>query len=370
MTHIYLVDYIGVHCGMHYYLEAFKKVLSDIPDTEAVVLSNYPDKTGSRPFFINHYKGGKLQKGLSLLRNLNRLRSFVKNNSHDIFIYLTYGNPIDIPFLKIISSTPHHIIDIHEAIAQDVDSNLKLKSRLSSIYRNKIKAVISHSSRTDDFLKEYGFGGDRFFVPHFKYIYPKDYELKNIPLEITESVDGDKVNILFFGNINESKGIDILIDSINHLPDNIAEKANFIIAGKDFDGAIDRIPVASNRSVNIFKRHINDDELRFLYSHADYIALPYRKTSQSGILETAFYFKKPIIASDVPYFKKTLQEFPSFGVLAGNSVESYTEGLASIIEKHSECTYFSDEDYSRYENRKEVEDFKHSVSEWIMKIKQ
>lgn len=24
MKHIYIIDYLGVHCGMHYYLEAFK----------------------------------------------------------------------------------------------------------------------------------------------------------------------------------------------------------------------------------------------------------------------------------------------------------------------------------------------------------
>lgn len=365
MVTIYLVDYIGIHCGMHYYLEAFKRVLSDIPDTKIVVLSNYPERTGDKPFFVNQYKGSRIKKGLSLLRNLYRLKRFVKKDPYALYIYLTYGNPIDIPYLKIVSSARNHLIDVHEAIAQHIDSNQKLKNTLSGIYRNEIKATISHSSRTDDFMREFGFKGKRFYVPHFKYVYPKDYDLQNIPREIIDSVDKSKINILFFGNINESKGIDILIDAINHLQDNIAEKVNFIIAGKDFDGSIDRIPVATNRNVEIFKRHINDDELRFLYSNTDYIALPYRKTSQSGILETAFYFKKPIIASDVPYFRKTLEEFPSFGVLAGNTVGSYTEGLTSIIEKHSECSYFSDEDYSKYENRKKIEEFKHSISEWI-----
>ena len=55
----------------------------------------------------------------------------------------------------------------------------------------------------------------------------------------------------------------------------------------------------------------------YLYEHTDYVALPYRKTSQSGILEMAFYFRKPILASDVPYFRRMLTEFPSFGILSG-----------------------------------------------------
>jgi glycosyltransferase involved in cell wall biosynthesis len=41
---------------------------------------------------------------------------------------------------------------------------------------------------------------------------------------------------LFFGNVNESKGIDILLKAFNILPASVAEKSNIIIAGKDFDG--------------------------------------------------------------------------------------------------------------------------------------
>lgn len=121
---------------------------------------------------------------------------------------------------------------------------------------------------------------------------------------------------MFFGNLNESKGVDILLQAFNLLSDENANKFNLIIAGKDFDGAIDRVKIKDNRSVRIFKRHISDDELRFFYNQVDFLCLPYRKTSQSGILEMAFYFKKPIIASDIPYFQQTLTTFPSFGILS------------------------------------------------------
>ena len=38
---VYLVDYIGMHCGMHYYNDAFCRVLSAIPGLDISVLSNY-----------------------------------------------------------------------------------------------------------------------------------------------------------------------------------------------------------------------------------------------------------------------------------------------------------------------------------------
>lgn len=365
MNNIYLVDYLGIHCGMHYYLEAFKRVISNISDYKVSILSNYSDDKSEKPFFINQYKGNILKKGFSLILNLNKLRKFVNRHKNEVFIYLTYGNRIDEYFMKIISKCPNHIIDIHEAIAQNVDADLSLINRFKELYSTKIKNVVSHSSRTEDFLNEYGYGEFRFHVPHFKYVFPKDYDLSILNEEIKVAPEKDKINVLFFGNLSEAKGVDILMESLNFLTDDAANKLNVIIAGKDFDGSVRRVKVRAGRNIKIFLRHISDDELRYLYQNVDYLSLPYRKTSQSGILEMAFYFKKPIIASDVTYFRKTLEEFPSFGVLSGNSPEEYAKTLSEITKNHSTSVYFSDEDYARYENRKEISQFKKELSEWL-----
>lgn len=45
--------------------------------------------------------------------------------------------------------------------------------------------------------------------------------------------------------------------------------------------------------IRIFDRHINDDELVYLYSKTDYILLPYKKSSQSGILRWRLISIKP-----------------------------------------------------------------------------
>lgn len=367
MVNIYIVDYIGIHCGMHYYLEAFKIALENIPDVSIRILSNYSDCNQSA-FFLNQYKGNIFVKGLNLLNNLVRLHRFVLRHKKDILIYLSYGNSIDIPFIKIVTKCPNHVIDIHEAIAQDVDANKNLKRKFKSLYSRIIKRVISHSSRTDEFLKEYEFKGRRFFVPHFKYVFKKNYDESLISNEIKKSIERDKINLLFFGNLNESKGVDILIDSINKLPEDIANRLNVIIAGKDFDGSVNRFPIKYEHIVRIFKRHISDDELRFLYQRVDYLTLPYRKTSQSGILEMAFYFKRPILASNIPYFNKTLQEFPSFGILAGGDSQSYANTIKSVISNHKQTCFFTDDDYARYENRKEINLFISVFYNWIKEI--
>lgn len=365
MSTIYLVDYLGIHCGMHYYDEAFKKVLSGIDGCNVEILSNYSDTPGEKPFFINQYKGNIVNKGTALIRNLLRLRKFVRSHKEDIFIYLTYGNRIDLHFLAVFPKDTHLIVDIHEAIAQNVDTNTALKGKFHNFYSDPNREVISHSERTDSFLKEYNFSGHAFRVPHFKYTFPKDYKIESVHNEVSDAVNSSKINMLFFGNLNESKGIDVLMEAINILPENVAEKINFIIAGKDFDGSVGRVSPKPDRSVSIFARHISDDELRFLYERADYLLLPYRKTSQSGILEMAFYFKNPIIASDVPYFRTTLEEFPSFGVLAGYTAKEYADAICKVSESHGKIDYFADADYSRYENRKEIAEFKEDFKQTL-----
>lgn len=361
---IYLVDFIGVHCGMHYYLDAFKQILESINVGKVGIVSNFTDSEEA-PVLLNHYKGNKLNKMFLALRNLYRLDRFIKNHKTDKFIYLTYGNILDTYFLKIISKAPHHCIDIHEALAQNEDSNLKLRNKLAKIYSGKIKHVISHSTRTDDYMMQFGFEGTKFEVPHFRYIFPKEYDLSEIPTAMREAVANDKINILFFGNLTREKGIDILLDSVNNLSDKDADRINVIVAGKDIDSVYKNVKLKPDRNVHFFTRHISDKELRFLYDNVQFLALPYRKTSQSGILEMAFHFKKPIIASHIPYFRKMLTEFPSFGILDGNSSKDFSAAIHVMLQREPD-SFFNDEEYDRYQNRKEVEEFKIKFREWLI----
>ena len=348
---------------MHYYLDAFKRILESIDGVKVGIVSNYSDN-GKAPVLLNQYKGNMINKMAAAGRNLIRLRRFIRNHKDDRFIYLTYGNILDPYFLKVISRAPHHCIDIHEALAQNEDSNLRLRGKLAKVYSSSITDVITHSTRTDDYLMQFGFEGNRYEVPHFKYVFPREYNPANISDELRNSVIKGKVNILFFGNITREKGIDILLDAVNNLSDNDASRVNVIVAGKDIDGVYKRVKVKPDRSVSFFTRHITDDELIFLYENVDYLALPYRKTSQSGILEMAFYFKKPIIASDIPYFRKMLTQFPSFGYLDGNSSKDFSYALHEIL-KRKPSDFFNEDDYARYENRTEVNEFKEHFKEWL-----
>ena len=112
---------------MHYYNDAFCRVLSAVPGLDVSVLSNYAGENDGRPFFLHQYKGNRLRKICCLLRNYLMLFCFVLRNKKACFVYLAYGNSIDLPFMYIVSLAKKSIIDIHEAIAQNADDNAGLK---------------------------------------------------------------------------------------------------------------------------------------------------------------------------------------------------------------------------------------------------
>lgn len=360
---VYIIDYIGVHCGMHYYLDAFKQLIAS-DKYKVSILSNYDDNGN---IFLKHqFRGSIIRKITCLLINLFRVYKFIRKHPNDMFIYLTYGNTIDVPYMYIVSKAKYHMIDIHEAIAQHIDNKEWLKNVFRRIYTKNITTVITHSKRTEDFLSEWSYVGKSMFVPHFKYRFNKIYIESNLSPDIYDVIKKDKINLLFFGNITHAKGIDILLSAVNELDTETMKDVNVIVAGKDADGTFSTVELKYPNKVQFILRHINDDELVFLYQHSNYICMPYRKTSQSGILEMAFYFKKPIIASRIPYFEKMLNEFKSFGILAaGNNITDYSAAIKLALSfKHED--FFSDDDYSVYENRKEILSFKNNFQSILL----
>lgn len=355
---VYIVDYLGQHAGMHYYLTSFKSLLES-GGIEVHILSNFSNN-GRPPFFLYQYEGSVFHKMKCLIANYYRFRKFIANHPEECVIFLSYGNGIDIPFIRALTKVKHHMLDVHEAITQHLDSNRLLINSFKAIYRNKVRSVIIHSERTNNYLQKFGFKGYLLSVPHFEYKVPTTYNLTNIGDDVKSAYSKSRKNYLFFGSLTYDKGVDLLIDTFNHLG-MVLKHTNLVVAGKDFDGAVKIHKIKNEASVKIISRHINDDEMAFLYHGTDFVCLPYRKTSQSGVLEMAFHFKKPIIATDIPYFRTMLERFPSFGILAKSG--DYKRAIEQSVTR--ERNFYISSEYKNYLERKEFKDFINNFKNWL-----
>ena len=107
---------------------------------------------------------------------------------------------------------------------------------------------------------------------------------------------GEKA-LLFFGLVRDYKGLDILTEACNLLP----EEFRVIAAGENYT---DR-NFTSSRLLweNSF---IPDCDVGTWFNAADIVVLPYRNASQSGIAQIALAFNKPMVVTDVGGLRETV----------------------------------------------------------------
>lgn len=331
---------------MHYYDVAFADIFRE-KGLNVCICSNFSEK-GNRTFFPLFFKGLTIKKIVYLLWSYLKYLCFILTHTKDKVIYLTYGELYEIPFLLISSMAKKTFIDVHEVHALKYADDSKIAMFIESIYKRRIRNVIYHSDRTHNILK----GGkiNMLYVPHFKYVFQKVYNEDKLSEDVKKSfVNKDIKKFLFFGNLSTVKGVDVVVDVFKHL---VNANYELVIAGKNVENM--NFQGVRSQNIKVFDRHINDDELVYLYSNTDYILLPYRKSSQSGIFAMAAYFHKPMILSDIPYFSEMLSEFPSFGVKS--SLPTYGETIMKLMKKDNN-SYYTTEDCEKFEMKKDIEKF-------------
>ena len=119
-------------------------------------------------------------------------------------------------------------------------------------------------------------------------------------------LDPKRTTILFFGLIRLYKGLDILLEAFEKLP----EDYQLIIAGEPY-GSFDRYQkiidrIAKPERIHMSLKYIKDSEVSVFFSAADIAVLPYRSATQSGISSVAYHFEVPMIVTDVGGLKETV----------------------------------------------------------------
>ncbi len=155
------------------------------------------------------------------------------------------------------------------------------------------------------------------------------------------NISPDRKVILFFGFIRKYKGLDILLEAMETLPDDYV----LLIAGESygsFDYYMDLIKRKNLYSkVKMFVRYIEDSEVTNFFSAADVCVLPYKSATQSGIVGISYYYGLPIIATDVGGLKEMIVPFgtgmmvdkPAQHLLSAAIADYFNMQLRDIYEK-------------------------------------
>lgn len=202
--------------------------------------------------------------------------------------------------IKCIST----IHDLHPHESRKIwYKEFRYKLMYKQTYRNFIycKNVITNSISQYNELKQ-NYNNKNVFYHSFPSLVSEVIKNGNdIPIEL---VNINKPYILFFGRIEEYKGISLLYKTFTETPD-LYEHYYLVIAGK---GTLPFERNSNEKNVIIINRYIKDVEISKIYQNAACVVYPYISATQSGVLSLAYYFKTPILASDVPFFKYNIQQ--------------------------------------------------------------
>lgn len=140
--------------------------------------------------------------------------------------------------------------------------------------------------------------------PAYNFFKQKDMS-KDEARKILNIADDEKV-LLFFGLVREYKGLKHLLKALSILkeqdPENKA-KLRLLIAGDfaggrpEYDEMINELNIAE--LINITDGHIPTYEVEKFFAAADLLVLPYESATQSGVIQVAYSFDKPVLATNV-----------------------------------------------------------------------
>ena len=164
------------------------------------------------------------------------------------------------------------------------------------------------------------------------------------------------LNLLFFGQIKEVKGLDVLLNALGILKPKGINSFKLTIAGKVWknDFTIYQKLISQNEiedNVILDIRYIPDEEVSDFFERADLVVLPYKRIYQSGVLLNSMSFKKAVLVSDLEPFKEIINDNENGFVFNSENPSSLADKLIEIsddkdvIEKVASNAYLYVEKY-------------------------
>lgn len=244
------------------------------------------------------------------------------------------------------------VLTVHNVYPHDIGEEEKRKYRARFIrMRDNISHFIVHTENTrQEIINHFSVEDKRISVIAHGIFRPDIISKK--------SCYPKSGRIIMYGNNLPYKGADILLDSIHLLPKEVKESVWVEIVGATKPEYYERLKSkAVGLNVHFIPTFIPDEQLYQLIEQSDYIALPYRHISQSGVLLLALFFRKPLLVADLPSFKETLQGFTDDMFFEANN----TKSLSNLILRHLRREIDLDKQISVIEHLNELYSWKNSA---------
>ncbi|MFQ6604497.1 MAG: glycosyltransferase, partial [Fidelibacterota bacterium] len=143
--------------------------------------------------------------------------------------------------------------------------------------------------------------------------------------------------ILFFGYIRDYKGLDLFIEASRIVSDR-GVQCKYLAVGESYiDTKVYTQLIKNVGMQKHFKLQVTfvpDSHVARYFSAADLVVCPYKSATQSGIIQIAYHFDRPVVVTRVGGLEQMVADGLS-GQLADPTPESIADGIHEYLTQHS-----------------------------------
>lgn len=144
--------------------------------------------------------------------------------------------------------------------------------------------------------------------------------------------------ILFFGFVREYKGLNYLIEAMPKVLEK--QKVDLLVVGEfweDKENYIDQVKqLGIENYVHIIDRYVPNEEVNLYFSVADVVVLPYISATQSGIIQIAYGFDKPVITTNVGGLSDVVKNGKTGYIVPSEDAKALSKAIVSYFEGNKE----------------------------------
>lgn len=214
-------------------------------------------------------------------------------------------------------------------------------SLLAGYFLKRCEALLALSDAVAEDLWAMGVSAPVQMAPHPVYGHfgdPLPREEARRRLQLPENAD----LLLFFGFVRAYKGLPVLLRA---LPRILARRprARLVVAGEFYeDEQTYRDLIASlglEDTVLVRAEYIPEEEVGLYFSAANLVVQPYESATQSGVVQTAYHFERPVVVTDVGGLAEVVTDSVSGYVVPPGDPEALADAVIRYFEEDREAAF-------------------------------
>ena len=235
-----------------------------------------------------------------------------KYNINKIFIYP--DNRIIYPLLSFFMNKIKIICWVHDPslhLGETINAKLNRFLNRKTLFKKVTHFIVSYKSAENELYNNYNIDKRKIssiFLPRLSSMEFEDILTTSIPT---------RYDFIFFGRIEEYKGVDLLIKTFKN---NELKNIKLLIVGDGQKSQYIKEKIKTLHNVFFINKYVSDRRLAEYIMQSKYVILPYKTATGSQTIQIANYYNKLVLATKVGCFPEYIIDGEN-----GVYIEEYTE---------------------------------------------